>query len=441
VLFVVNKWAVYNLDAIGTYFDTTSYAMVADVPLLDKRFWLRERPFTVPLIYKLLGAKGELYLIPSEVFQKITQFQFYLSILSWVILGASLSCVTNTKWVKVSVYAIILFFGGAIDLSQWDRILISESISLSFFALLLAMVVLGTQFWDKLWATKTLVLGVTLALFISVASLYAFSRDVNAYFIFMMTIALAGYVLLRSRSNKTHRKSLFVVFILLIVFLAQALSSSVGHRWFGPFRNVFYARILPSDQALEHFLDAGLPLDAGDVAQFRRYEREQFMENFNSPKYEAAQDWIMDNGRSVYAAYLLKDPIRSFLAPLKEIQHLVNPDSSEYRIREAETPEWILALSRLFYPRLSLFMTLLAIVGVVLLIWISMRGGTQAWWGVPLLLLISAYPLMFIVFHGDAIEVERHALQISMQLRLAGWMLLVALVDTIASKIRYSKEF
>ncbi|MHA2429267.1 MAG: hypothetical protein ACXADB_14690, partial [Candidatus Hermodarchaeia archaeon] len=413
VLFVVNKWAVYNLDAIGTYFDTTSYAMVADVPLLDKRFWLRERPFTVPLIYKLLGAKGELYLIPSEVFQKITQFQFYLSILSWVILGASLSCVTNTKWVKVSVYAIILFFGGAIDLSQWDRILISESISLSFFALLLAMVVLGTQFWDKLWATKTLVLGVTLALFISVASLYAFSRDVNAYFIFMMTIALAGYVLLRSRSNKTHRKSLFVVFILLIVFLAQALSSSVGHRWFGPFRNVFYARILPSDQALEHFLDAGLPLDAGDVAQFRRYEREQFMENFNSPKYEAAQDWIMDNGRSVYAAYLLKDPIRSFLAPLKE----------------------------LFYPRLSLFMTLLAIVGVVLLIWISMRGGTQAWWGVPLLLLISAYPLMFIVFHGDAIELERHALQISMQIRLAGWMLLVALVDTIASKIKYSKVF
>jgi hypothetical protein len=163
------------------------------------------------------------------------------------------------------------------------------------------------------------------------------------------------------------------------------------------------------------------------------------MEVFKTSSFEIANDWIMENGRSVYIAYLIKNPIKSFSAPLNEIQHLVNPDSSEYRIQEEGTPEWVLALSRLFYPRVSIFMTLMAIIAAVLLIWISSRYGYQAWWLVPSLLLVSAYPLMFIVFHGDAIELERHALQISMQIRLAGWMLVVSLVDAVASTRVFSK--
>jgi hypothetical protein len=163
------------------------------------------------------------------------------------------------------------------------------------------------------------------------------------------------------------------------------------------------------------------------------------MEVFKTSSFEVANDWIMENGRSVYVAYLMKNPIKSFIAPIKEIRHLVNPDSSEYRIQDRETPEWVVAISRLFYPSASLTIALMATIPGILLFWVSGKQGFQAWWLVPYLLLISAYPLMFIVFHGDAIELERHALQISMQIRLAGWMTLLSLVDSLASRCEESR--
>jgi hypothetical protein len=439
VLFVLYKWTIFNLDEIGQYFDTTSYASVANVPILDKRFWLRERPFTLPLLYKFLGAQGEIYLIPTEIFQKITQFQLSFSILSWIVLGASISYVIRNKWARVAAYTIILFFGGAIDLSQWDRILISESISLSLFAMFVAMLVLGFHIWDRLWVMKTRNLGLFIVLFLSISTLYIFTRDVNAYLLLIVITFIAVSALIRSRNLKSLQKPLIIVVLLLLIFFAQALSSSVGHRWYGPFRNVFFARILPSDQALMHFLDAGLPLDRQDVSELRGYEREQFMELFNSSTYVAANDWILENGRSVYVTYLLKYPIDSFMAPLKEIRHLVSPDSSEYRIQEKETPEWVVTISKLSYPSSSLAVALMSLIPGILLFCIFSRQEFQAWWLVPYLLLLSAYPLMFIIYHGDAIELERHALQVSMQIRLASWLLIVALLDVATLRRRFPK--
>jgi hypothetical protein len=46
---------------------------------------------------------------------------------------------------------------------------------------------------------------------------------------------------------------------------------------------------------------------------------------------------------------------------------------------------------------------------------------------------------MFIIYHGDAIELERHALQVSMQIRLASWLLIVALLDVATLGRRFPK--
>jgi hypothetical protein len=39
--------------------------------------------------------------------------------------------------------------------------------------------------------------------------------------------------------------------------------------------------------------------------------------------------------------------------------------------------------------------------------------------------------MMYVVWYGDAIEVERHAFQISLQVRLGLWMLTVLLADAL----------
>jgi hypothetical protein len=190
---------------------------------------------------------------------------------------------------------------------------------------------------------------------------------------------------------------------------------------------------------MEYFLDAGLPLDKQDVSELREYDRDIFMEVFTSSTYKATKDWLMENGRSVYLAYLFNDPIKSLTAPFQDIEHLLNPDSSEYRKPVNETPGWLLYLSRILFPRSLLVALLLFLIPGVLVLLIAGRHSLQAWWIVAYLLLLTAYPLMFIIFHGDAIELERHALQVSMQIRLAGWLFLLAMFDIVLSRVANSK--
>ena len=53
-------------------------------------------------------------------------------------------------------------------------------------------------------------------------------------------------------------------------------------------------------------------------------------------------------------------------------------------------------------------------------------------WLVIAVFLVSLYPLMFIVWHGNPIEIERHAAPVGIQFRLAGWMAVVLLLDQLA---------
>ena len=66
--------------------------------------------------------------------------------------------------------------------------------------------------------------------------------------------------------------------------------------------------------------------------------------------------------------------------------------------------------------------------------WLS-GSEKRSLWVVILALVVSIYPLMFIVWHGNPQEIERHALQIAVQLRLAGWMAVIAWLAWLSSII------
>ena len=66
ILYILARVSVFNLDQDRIFPDTSSYALVADERLTSKAFWARERPFTVPLLYKTLGVTGEVYAIPAR---------------------------------------------------------------------------------------------------------------------------------------------------------------------------------------------------------------------------------------------------------------------------------------------------------------------------------------------------------------------------------------
>lgn len=81
------------------------------------------------------------------------------------------------------------------------------------------------------------------------------------------------------------------------------------------------------------------------------------------------------------------------------------------------------------YPRwvgvLGAFL-LLGLVGAIVY-WRSQ--DTNPIWLLVSIFMVSLYPLMFLVWHGNPLEIERHAAQIGVQVRLMGWLALVAAAD------------
>jgi hypothetical protein len=69
-------------------------------------------------------------------------------------------------------------------------------------------------------------------------------------------------------------------------------------------------------------------------------------------------------------------------------------------------------------------------MGVVVLL--SWRYASKPIWIVVILLLVTLYLLMFLVWHGDTVDMERHATPVGIQLRLAFWMMAVLLADVFA---------
>jgi hypothetical protein len=57
-------------------------------------------------------------------------------------------------------------------------------------------------------------------------------------------------------------------------------------------------------------------------------------------------------------------------------------------------------------------------------------------WLVPLALIVLAFPHALIVWHGDPAGMDRHAVAIGVQLRLAAWMLLLVFADVGWSAFR-----
>jgi hypothetical protein len=57
-------------------------------------------------------------------------------------------------------------------------------------------------------------------------------------------------------------------------------------------------------------------------------------------------------------------------------------------------------------------------------------------WVVSTLLWITIYPLMLIIYHGDAIELERHSYPLALQLRMGAWIGLVFLLNKGYPQIR-----
>jgi hypothetical protein len=231
--------------------------------------------------------------------------------------------------------------------------------------------------------------------------------------------------------------SVYAVFVIAL-FAFQSYSVNNGNRWQILIYDNLALRLLKDEQAIKYLDKMGLPIDDALMSVTTMTPPEYQKYFLNSDKMDEVRTWVNSTGKTIYLRYLISRPGFSLLKPIYESKKLINGSSVEYR-RERQPSRPVAAvitrISNIFYPRSPLilgFMLVISIIGA--LHWLCGHEKTSVW-VIIMALVVSIYPLMFIVWHGNPMEVERHAVQIAVQFRLAGWMAVVAWLAWLSSKL------
>jgi uncharacterized membrane protein len=435
----------YRLDDFYGTPDTAQYMRVAEAPITSEAFLAGERPFGLPLVLKAFGVTPSsriLYPASPEV-RRFTQFQALVSLASFLLLGLSTALHLRGRLLKVLAVVGCVGLATVIDVGHWNRMLLSESLTNSLFVVVIATALFALRLSrrrDPLGATAKIGLLIALA-----AALFLFSntRDTNAYLLLATGAAVIVGVLVWSvRTQRLARPYLLLAAWMLVVGMTQMALAARGERWLGPFSNVFLRRIVSDAEARAFFVAHGAPLAKSVVDEIGRIkcvadDCGAFSRDFLSATEAGADllDWFRSDGRQVYASYLLAHAGRTLLAPIADVERLLDPDSVEYRQRLHPDPAWFPIVQPVFYPRPAALILIWAALLLPLLGSMMMVPSTRPSAATVLLLLALTYPHMFVVWHSDAVEIERHATLVALQVRLAVWMGTLLALDFLWDKM------
>lgn len=387
--------------------DSGIFLQMAEAPLTSQKLLGGQRPPLVPLVYKFLPD--------SEVWRK--WFQFILSFLGWTALSVAATFHVVCVRLRIITFAVIQFFPLTVEILIWHAATLSESIANSMFAATAAG-------WLVFLHSKQLVALLTA---ISLTSLWMFTRETNAYvgLVVLLTVTPVWFV---SRS----RRSLYLVWpILLTTFCLCEVSSNSGKRWLYPFLNVFGTRILMSDSSTAFFLKSGMP--EGDLTAFKGLAARLTEKHVISKEYPEVSNWIMGNAKETYAKFLIMHPKYSFGKPIQDTRLLLLPNYDEYTPQGLRVP-FKNIIGKLVYPThpgLFQVWSILALVAFCLGLTFGRGNGLFL---IGTSMLAASIPFALLVWHGDSLEIGRHALCVGILFRLGGWFLMIAALDRYTSR-------
>jgi len=146
---------------VTLYPDSGDYLRIAQRAWGDPLFWIGVRPAGVPLLYRLVGAAPE----------AIGWLQLLASIAAWGVLAWAVLRAARTPLAGLLSFGVVLAFSLGLDILRWDRIVLSESLSLSLLALVLAAWLWLMEGWS--WGKA--------ATLLTVSALWMLARETNTY--------------------------------------------------------------------------------------------------------------------------------------------------------------------------------------------------------------------------------------------------------------------
>jgi hypothetical protein len=421
VAYVGLRLAAYLPSSIAVWPDSDSYIKVAGEPLLSEEFLAGWRPWTVPLFYKVL---------PDSDAARAAG-QLVVSISCWLALAASVAWNVRRPGFRIVAFCLVLLFSLSVWITQWDRVILSESLALSLAAAVLAA-------WLALVRAPS---AWTIAAVLATTLLWVFVRDTSAYVALLTVPFVLVWVALpgRRRGRIVLAAGLAAIFAASVV--AQS-SSSAEPRRVSPLLNVIGVRVLTSTDELRYFRDHGMPLPdpvrrlagslLGDELRFDR-------PLVRDPHVAGFLRWVRNEGRQTLAGYLVTHPSRALEPVVDDAGPLLATDPAgegalaEYRARGTD-PLLPAPVGVLVYPPWVFAVLVWLAVVIAAAAWLARLGMAPPLWLVPAVATLLQLPHAAIVWHGDTIEITRHALTVSVVTRLGLLVLSIVLVDAMLER-------
>jgi hypothetical protein len=370
--------------------------------------WTHTKPWGAAVLYKLTGSSP----VTINVVQTI------LSGLAWLSLAWVFSRVIRTGWLQMAAFTFILGFSLAPPVQMWNHIIQSESLSISLMALILAvwMSLLQRWRWEKLIAL------------IFLFAWWTGTRETNVY----LGLLVAGMLFFVGLTYKRQR-FYWAVSVLLVLFGYVNLQISeipTIPRWLYPLTNTVLNRILPDDDFLLYFEGKGLPVSARLLSLSGGFANSGDFAVFNDPGLNDAENWLLKRGKDAYIRFLIDHPVYTLTSPWRHARELLAPQDLLRYAPDQYAPILGWLFGGVFFLYSVWSVGLLAVIGFGISMLAKSWQGSSAFWLVFGLWALF-FPHFYLVWHGDAFEVGRHAIQASVQLRLALWLLIVLALDKI----------
>lgn len=406
-------WSFANVAGHASSFpDTYEYDETAHKPLLSVDFWTWFKPWGIPLFWKLL---------PGTTSTVVPIGQWLISVAAWLALAAAVHRTLEHPVVRRVGFVLVLGFSLVPAVAVWDGALLSESLSLSLAALLVAAMLMLVHEPRWRWA-----IGI-----IAVAVLLAGTRTTNGYLAPFLLLPVATAIVGRGR-----RIALAVAVAALVIPTTTHLAAN-ARQWQVALGEVIAGRVLHEPGKLRYFEQRGMPVTS--TLEQDIYANRSPQSQFEAtPALQPFMPWFKSRARDVYRDYLISHPTGTISDPLPHLREMVSPSDSLTDIQGLPLPFYAAsgyrdalpdALNRALY--LSSAALLFAWVTAAALIAAGLVPIRRYTWVVPVILLASALPHAIIVWTGDSTAIGRHALLLAVYLRTALVLLTLQLVDAI----------
>jgi len=266
-----------------------------------------------------------------------------------------------------------------------------------------------------------------------VALVFAATRDTQIWIVALIAVAFGAYTLWRARrvDVAAARPALIVAAGLVLVVVCTATSSMVSHRHLTNVQNALAVRVFPYPNRIGWFADHGMPQAAAVTALARATASTDgnaplVAIDLGDPAFRPLARWLRTDAARTYIAWLALHPGTVLKDPLLRPERTYNNADGHLSNYAAADRSDAPLLTALLYPAWPwvLAAAVAAVIGG------SLLGQVRrlAWVAVALLGVLG-FAHMLIAWHGDGMEVTRHASVGNVQVRLGVLILLLMLLD------------